>query len=323
VVVENFVIVVGGALVILALAEAVIRYTLRLARHFGLSGSFVGLTILSIGTSLLEIAIHVMGSMHILRAPATMDTMSALLIGNNIGSDIFQQNVVLPVVGLIGTVVVVRRQLAVEVGALVAASTLLLLACLGGTITRLEGVLLAGTYVAYLVALGRREPRRHIGMRARLRPATLAAVSGAIVLGFVAMAAVAQPVVAAAGELVAALPLSASMFGVLVLGICAALPELMTALVSIRKGQRDISVGILIGSNVTNPLLSVGLGAMISGYTVPAVAVLYDLPVKIGTGVLIYAFLYRRADLSRGEAAVLLLAYAAYVAVRWLWFPRD
>jgi cation:H+ antiporter len=97
----------------------------------------------------------------------------------------------------------------------------------------------------------------------------------------------------------------------------------MTALVSILKGQRDISAGILIGSNITNPLFGAGLGALVSGYTVPAVIVVYDLPVKLATGALLYLFLWRRADLSRLEALVLMGLYAGYVVLRGLWFPAD
>jgi cation:H+ antiporter len=320
----DFATVIGGALAILVLAEVVMRQTLRLAAHFGLSGSFVGLTILSVGTSLVEIITHVVGSIHIVWQPELMNTLSALLIGSNIGSDIFQQNVVLAIVGLIGSVVVVRRNLTVEIGGLIAASLLLWVMCLGGMITRLEGLLLTLTYFAYLVVLWRREPneRPAIGYR-RLRPALLAITIFAITTCFIGMAVVADPLLAAATRLVAQLPISASLFGVVILGVCTALPELMTALVSIAKGQRDISAGILIGSNITNPLFSAGLGAMISGYTVPSVIVAYDLPVKITTGALIYVLLWRRSDLSRAEAVVLIAIYLGYILARGLLFPQD
>lgn len=320
---SDFLIVLGGALLILGIAELVIRLTLRLARHYGLSGSFVGLTILSVGTSLLEITTHVVGSIHILREPQSMNTLSGLLLGSNIGSDIFQQNVVLPAVGLIGTVVIVRRKLLMEVGALIAASALLWLACLGGVVTRLEGALLVGAYLGYLGYLGRNQRTEAAATHHPLPPTQMPLVIGSIILSFAAMALVADPVLGAAERLVAHLPLSASLFGVLVLGICAALPELATALVSIFKGQREISAGILIGSNITNPLLGAGLGALISGYTVPAVIVSYDLPAKIFTGALLYLFLWRRADLSRTEAYVLLASYVGYALLRGLFFPED
>jgi cation:H+ antiporter len=323
-VIVDFFIVIGGALAILVLAEIVIRQTLRLAAHFGLSGSFVGLTILSVGTSLVEIITHVVGSVRIVWQPELMNTLSALLIGSNIGSDIFQQNVVLAIVGLIGTVVVVRRNLTVEIGALIAASLLLWSTCLGGMVTRLEGLLLMLTYLAYLYVLWRREPNERPAVAPRrLRPAVLTAAGLAIAICFAGMAVVADPLLAAATRLVAQLPMSASLFGVVVLGVCTALPELMTALVSIAKGQRDISTGILIGSNITNPLLSAGLGAMISGYTVPPVIIVYDLPIKIATGALLYVFLLRRSDLSRVEAVVLIAIYFAYVLARGLFYPQD
>lgn len=323
---SNFSLVIGGALAILALAELVMRHALRLSRHFGFSGAFAGLTIFSIGTSLLEIMIHIMGSVQILRAPRDSATLSALLIGNNIGSDIFQQNFALPLVALLGTVAIRKRNLRLEVGGLLAASTLLWLMCLGGGITRLEGVLLVVAYVAYLAYAGHDQSRHgphHADHDGRLGRGGLARCWLAVIAGFVCMAVVAEPVVAASTRLVAALPLSASLFGVLVLGICAALPELMTSLLAIAKGQREISAGILIGSNVTNPLFSMGLGAAISGYDVPVVTVLYDLPVKIATGLLIYLFFWRHAGLRRPAALLLILAYAAYLVGRGMYFPED
>jgi cation:H+ antiporter len=321
--VVDLAIVLGGALLMLAIAEVVIRLTLRLARHYRLSGSFVGLTILSVGTSLLEIMTHVVGSVRIVQQPEQMNTLSGLLLGSNIGSDIFQQNFVLPVVALLGTVVVVRRMLLLEVGALIAASGLLWFACLGGVVTRLEGALLVLAYAAYLYVLGR---NRHTETPLLHDPLARHQALGAVVLVvlcFAGMALIADPVLGAATRLVALLPMSASLFGVVVLGVCTALPELMTALVAIYKGQREISAGILIGSNITNPLLGAGLGAMISGYTVPDAIVAYDLPVKILTGALIYVFLWRRQDLSHSEAFVLIALYFAYVAGRGFLFSAD
>ena len=319
----DFAIVLGGAAAILAIAELVIRLTVRLARHYGLSGSFVGLSILSIGTSLLEIMIHVVGSVHILRDPAATATLSAMLLGNNVGSDIFQQNVALAIVALIGTVGVVRRQLPMEVGGLIAASALLWLAAFGGVITRVEGVLLVLAYATWLTGLARTEANSTRALHHTLPRGRAPAFGALIALCFVAMALIADPLLGAATRLVARLPMSASLFGVLVLGICAALPELMTALVSIRKGQREISAGILIGSNITNPLLAAGLGATISGYTVPAVLVAYDLPVKIVTGALLYALLWHRSTLNRHEALLLIGLYVGYVLVRGALFPGD
>ena len=130
-------------------------------------------------------------------------------------------------------------------------------------------------------------------------------------------------VVQSAEFLVSQLSISASLFGVLMLGVAAALPELSTALIAAHKHKKDISTGVLIGSNVTNPLLGLGLGALISGYAVPNVVIFYDLPVKIGMALLIFYFLYRNEKLNKWEALILIKLFIVYLAVRGYFFPID
>jgi len=146
---------------------------------------------------------------------------------------------------------------------------------------------------------------------------------GLIVLCFVLIAVVSDRVVGAAERLVEMLPLSASFFGVLFLGMATALPELSTALVSISKGEKGLSAGVLIGSNVTNPLLGIGTGAMISQYSVPNVVTLYDLPVKILTAVVLYVFLLYQENLTRREALTLIVMFLLYLVARSRLFPED
>lgn len=316
-------IIAAGVVIVALLCEVVIRESLALAQRFNWSGAFVGLSILSIGTSLPEILTQIAGSISILRTPATLHTMSGLMLGSNIGSDIFQQNFVLPLVALIGGVTVAHRRREEELGGLIAASGLLWLFALDGRLARWEGAVLALAYLAYLALLTRVErpsharPRPHAPRRHLLLAICLLAAS------FAVMAVATIELVAAAERLVSRLPLSASFFGILVLGIATALPELAAALLSILKGERGISSGILIGSNITNPLLGIGLGSWLSTYTVPSVVILYDLPVKIATAALIYAFVFRSLRLNRVQSVALILLYLGYLAVRQQIFPAD
>jgi cation:H+ antiporter len=323
-VLADFLIIFAGIAVILLLGEVVIRNAMELARIFHLSGTFIGLTVLSIGTSIPELLAHVVGSVTILRQPANMDAISGLLIGTNIGSDIFQQNLVLPLVGLVGTVLVVRKNLVAEVGALVGAAVLVWVFCLGGNVSRVEGAILVVAYAAYLVFLARDNHLvEHVAKNGTRSKRRIALASTLIILCFAIMAVVTERVVLAATGLVDLLPISASFFGVIVLGVAAALPELTTSLISIAKGDKGISAGILIGSNVTNPLLGIGLGAIISRYTVPDVIVLYDLPVKILTAALLFVFLWRHEDLNKKEAITLIGLFFVYLYARQVWFPLD
>lgn len=316
-------IIAAGVLIVTLLSEIVILESLALAQRFNWSGAFVGLTILSIGTSLPEIMTQIAGSVTILRQPSTLNSISGLMLGSNIGSDIFQQNFVLPLVALIGSIVVARRRREEELIGLIAASTLLWLFALDGLLARWEGVVLALAYLAYLVYLARAE--RPANTRQRQHDSRRHPLLALIILvaSFAIMAAATIEVVAASERLVSRLPVSASFFGIVVLGIATALPELATALLSIFKGEREISSGILIGSNITNPLLGIGLGSWLSTYTVPSVVVLYDLPVKIATAALIYVFVFRHLRLNRMQAIVLILLYLTYILVRQQFFPAD
>lgn len=320
----DLLIIVVGIAGILFLAEVVIRNAVELASYFRLSGSFIGMTVLSIGTSVPEIMSHIVGSLEIVRHPESMNTISGLLVGTNIGSDIFQQNFILPVVALVGTVIVVRAQLHDVMAGLLGAAVLAWLFCLDGQISRLDGGVLLLAYGGYLFYLLKRDSLLGASIReesASGRTALLSAVI--IIISFAIMAVVTEYVVVTSTELVAILPISASFFGVVFLGVATSLPELTTALVSMHKGKKDISVGILLGSNITNPLFGIGIGAIISTYTVPDVTVVYDLPVNVITAVLLYIFLLRSETLTKKEATVLLLSFFVYIYARWLWFPAD
>lgn len=320
----DMLIIVAGIAGILFLAEIVIRNAIELANYFALSGSFIGLTLLSIGTSIPEIMSHIVGSLEILQNPQSMQAISGLLIGTNIGSDIFQQNFILPVVGLLGTIIVFRNQLNDVMAGLLGAAILAWLFALDGTISRIDGAILILAYGGYLLYLLKQDKQHQAPLENNVISRKKAMLSTAIILiSFTIMGVVTEYVVVASTELVALLPISASYFGVIFLGVATSLPELTTALVSMYKGKKDISVGILLGSNITNPLFGIGLGAIISTYTVPNVIVLYDLPVNIATAILLYIFLLRREDLTKKEAIILLFSFFIYLYARWLWFPTD
>jgi cation:H+ antiporter len=140
---------------------------------------------------------------------------------------------------------------------------------------------------------------------------------------FAVLSVVADQVVAAATRLVSQLPVSASFFGVICLGVASTLPELTTSLISIVRGQKEIAAGILIGSAVTNPLVGIGLGGLISSYMVPRVVAYYDAPAMILVAGLLYVFLRRHEDLNKAEAVALILLYCGYLLLRFVLFPND
>ncbi|MFH1276532.1 MAG: hypothetical protein ABIH82_05470 [Candidatus Woesearchaeota archaeon] len=326
------IILIIGILIILLLAEITIRSSLRLAHHFKWSGTFVGLTILSIGTSIPEIMTAIVGSIDILKQPSAINAISGLIVGTNVGSDIFQQSFILPVIGLFGMIVVVKKNLFLEVGALVIGTALMWVMVLNGFLGRIEGLILVLVYVGYLIYLGKKQSKKEKLIKHRsnrivekdhFSKKRIASEIALILFGFAFMGLATNAVINSATVLVAMLPISASFFGVILLGVASALPEFTTALITIFKHEKEVSAGVLIGSNVANPLLGLGLGSLISGYTIPNVVRLYDLPMKIGIALLIFFFLWRNEKLNKWEAVVLLVVFFVYLALRQIYFPVD
>jgi cation:H+ antiporter len=312
-----------GVIIVVALAEIIIKYAIEISKHYGLSGTFIGLTLLSIGTSIPEIMTHVIGSINILRDPTQLNTISSLVLGTNVGSDIFQQNFVLPLVGIIGVIVVKKKNLFTEMGGLISAAALVWVFALGGIITRWEGAILLIAYVAYLLYLKMSKISVDFQAKNHLSQRDLALGFSLIFVSFIIISFVADKVLDASTILIKMLPISASFFGIIILGVATALPELTTSLVAVLKKNQDISAGILIGSNITNPLFGIGLGAVISTYTVPTVITLYDLPIKLATAGLLYYFLMKSKRLAKSHAFVLIGLFILYIIVRQIYFPLD
>ncbi|MDP3990509.1 MAG: hypothetical protein Q8Q01_04880 [archaeon] len=320
---NEFLMVIAGTAIIVGLAELIIKKSIQLAEHFHMSGTFIGLTLLSIGTSIPEIITHIMGSSQIVKNPSLMNTLSGLLLGTNIGSDIFQQNFVLAVIGLLGAVVVIKKNLNPQVGVLIGSAVLVWLFSLNSFISRAEGLILVVAYIAYLIYLKTSKISEQFNAINRLAPRQVWFAGILILICFGIMGFVTNEVLTAATILVRALPISASFFGVILLGVASALPELTTSLIAVLKKKRDISAGILIGSNITNPLFGIGLGALISGYVVPDVIIFYDLPIKIITAFLIYYFLWKNEGLNKKHAIILIALFFIYLIFRQIYFPVD
>lgn len=115
-----------------------------------------------------------------------------------------------------------------------------------------------------------------------------------------------------------------SLIGVVTLGVASAMPELITALAGIRNKETGISLGALIGSNITNPLLAIGGGALVSTYYVPRPLVLWDLPWETLTGAILWVVLwFSNGKLKKWAAVYLMVLYFVYLFTRATFFAID
>lgn len=315
---------VAGIVLLIFTAEYVVDKLLRIADYFGVSDTFMGLTVLSIGTSLPEISSHLVASGGILLGALDYKIASSTVLGANIGSDVVQQTFVLGVVVfLVGALTFTKDFLLKSYSVMVGTHLLTLILAWDGTLSRLDGFVLLVSFLVYMAFLYREEKdgkeKKAPNHNGNIVLVILLALVGLLVL-FLSSLLVLQTT----EHVVEMTGLGGSLIGVMTLGVASALPEMFTAVMGVRKKAMGISVGTLIGSNITNPLFAIGIGALVSGYFVPEPLIYWDLPMETITALLLFVWLlFRGRRLRRLGATYLILLYVVYVAVRIIFFAVD
>ncbi|MCU0520046.1 MAG: hypothetical protein MUF84_05060 [Anaerolineae bacterium] len=318
-------------------AEFAVRKLIGLAGYFRLSTTFMGVTVVSLATSIPEIAAHLTASVGILAGAVDYNIASAVVLGANIGSDVVQQTLIMAIVVLLAGKLVYHRYFLAKTMLPMVAATLLCLA-LGWDrhYSRIDGMILVGSYIAYLYYLYVDE-RKHYdpldngfdenGDAPEGAPSTGKQAWRAVGIAlacFAVTVASAMVTLSITEVIVVRTGIGGSLIGVLTLGVASALPELITAVSGIRRGDTGIPLGTLIGSNITNPLVAIGVGAVVSTYWAPGPLVLWDLPWQAITGAMLWAYLwFHRGTLGKRGALYLIALYFAYVTLRSAFYAVD
>ncbi|WP_323192565.1 hypothetical protein [Halostella sp. PRR32] len=327
---------VSGELLTLVSIGAVALYTLvtaasraidrllALAEYYDVEEALVGLTILAVGTSLPEIGSHFIASLGILSGALDYQTTSAVVIGGNTGSSTVQQLLLVGIL-LIGygsldlTETFVRESYLPMLGVFVVTMAL----AWDGTISRLDGLLLVTLYVVYVgVRVIRRERTQTLREPPSVNPRRDAVIAISLLVLVLLSASLMLSVIEAVIDMLA---LGGSMVGIVTIGVAAALPELTIVMDAIRRRSPNVALGTLVGSNIVNPLLGIGIGGAISTYYVPPAIVLWDLPFKLvtGAGLLGWTLYVNDGELTRTEGGYLLGLYFVFVVGRLLLFPGQ
>jgi cation:H+ antiporter len=323
------------ALVVLVLsANTAVKKMVDLAEYFKLSATFMGMTVVSLATSIPEITAHLTASGGILAGTLDYEIGSAIVLGSNIGSDIVQQTLILGMVVWVAGALYFRRYfLWKSMIPMIATSTLCIFLALDGTFSRIDGLILFALFVGYTYYLYVDERRYYSASEKTeeenpapaIKTPGQAWAAGAVTVGMMlATVLAAQAVLGVIERVVSATGVGGSLIGVVTLGVASALPELTTALAGARNNAHGISLGTLIGSNITNPLVAIGLGAIVSTYYVPRPLVAYDLPWATVSGALLLGYLlWHKGRIGRWGAVYFVAMYALYITFRALFFAVD
>lgn len=308
----GFVLLIGGA-------EILVRGAVQLAQAAGVSSLVIGLTVVAYGTSAPELAVTVQS---VYADPPQPD----LAIGNVVGSNISNVLLVLGMAALAAPLAVSRNMVRTGVPLMIAVSGLVWLFGRDGQISRGEGWLLFGgscVYTLVTVIYSRRETRA-AALRndsdqgeaiASPTPRNVARQLALILGGFVLLTLGSRWLVDGAVELALFFGVSELVIGLTVVAIGTSLPEVATSVVAAIRGQRDIAVGNVVGSNLFNLLLVLGLCAAVSpqGVAVSPIALRFDFPIMMLVSLACLPIFLVDFTIQRWEGGLLLFYYAAYL----------
>jgi len=294
--------------------ELTIGGALAIARRHRLSEFFVGLVILSIGSDLPELAVAVDAG---LKGLGGLDA-SGVVVGTAIGSVVAQISFVL---GLAATIsyLTLPRLFVLRHGAVLLGSTLLLFAlAYNGQVSRIEGLVLVMAYSAYVLVLmnGENVPDEAPRTFAGGGPGSWLA----LIAGLAAVIASSELTVTSVVRIAQEFDVSEAVISVLIIGLGTSLPELSISIAAILKKRTELSVGNIIGSNILDTLLPIGIAAVISGVTFERSLLHFDLPFIFVLTALILGFFFTRPGVTRSEGFFILACYGAYVGIKLLHF---
>ncbi len=315
----NFAWFVAGLITLVAGAQFLVRGASKLALSFGISPLVIGLTVVAFGTSAPEMAVSVRSA---------WGGQVDIALGNVVGSNIFSVLFILGLSALIAPLVVAPQLIRQEVPIMLGASVLLFLLALDGSISRVDSAVLFGLLIVYTVFLIRQSRREQqatrdeyameFGATADTWDRHWSAQLGLIVGGLVLLVAGANWLVDAAVAFATALGLSEMVIGLTIVAAGTSLPEVATSVVATLRGERDIAVGNVIGSNVFNILCVLGLSGLVApqALSVAPAMLSFDMLVMIAVALACLPIFFTGHRIARWEGALFLFYYVAYTA--WL-----
>ncbi|WP_256289666.1 sodium:calcium antiporter [Halobellus inordinatus] len=290
----------AGLALLLVGADRTIDAAAELALYYGVPAFFIGVTVISIGTSIPEMTTSIYASVY---------GAGDLLVGNIVGSETAQITLAIGVVAFIARIEAERRNVLVYGGAMILAMVIMILVLEDGEIIRSEGALMMLAYVAFLHDLYSNEGGGEVTKEVAEEQTPPQRAIPWIVAG-IALVVVGGYLMVTNGIAIARLLGIPEFLVGLLTGLGTTAPEIAVAGLAARRGEAGISVGSLLGSNITDPVFSLGIGALVAD-----VAVTNSQTVFVSTGYMlavslaVLGLMYWQRGIDRRGAAVCVLLY--------------
>jgi cation:H+ antiporter len=295
-------------------AEALVRGASSIATMLGISPLVIGLTVVAFGTSSPELAVSI---------KSALSGQANIAMGNVVGSNIFNVLFILGISALIVPLVVSQQLVRLDVPLMVTLSVVVLVLSLDKTLSRVDGVILVTglvTYVWFLIHQSQRETiavreeyAKEFGTERHVKgnwPKNVGLVIGGLVL----LVLGSRWLVDSAVLFAQYLGVSELVIGLTIVAAGTSLPEVVTSVIAAVRGERDIAVGNVVGSNIFNIMGVLGCASMVAptGIEVAPAVSRFDIPVMIVVAFACLPIFYTGGSISRKEGALFLGYYASY-----------
>lgn len=304
---------IAGLVLLVVGAEALVKGASRLAAFLGISPLIIGLTIVAFGTSSPELAVSV---------KAALSGQAGIAVGNVVGSNIFNVLFILGIAALIVPLVVSQQLVRLDVPLMIGLSILLLIMSRDGIFSRMEGLLLVTglvMYVLFLLYQSRKEStevkaeyEQEFGEDTRGKPHWIKNIA-LVVGGLVLLVLGSRWLVDGAVSFAQYMGVSEVVIGLTIVAAGTSLPEVVTSIIAAIRGERDIAVGNVVGSNIFNIMGVLGIASIVapSGIEISAAVIRFDIPVMIAVALACLPIFFTGV-IGRWEGALLLGYYVAY-----------
>lgn len=277
-----------------------------IAAKFGIPQLVIGLTIVAMGTSAPEAAVSI---------SAAFSGSADITIGNIVGSNILNILIILGLSSVIIPIAVAPSTIKIETPFMIAITIVMLLLGLDGVVSLIDGIIflvLFAAYLAYLFRMAKKDKNKD--SNEGTKDISIAKAVIFAIIGLVLIVLGSNVTVDAATKIAQALGVSERFIGLTIVALGTSLPELFTSVTAARKGNADIAIGNIVGSNIFNILFVVGISALIIPVPFDP-KFIFDSIIAIAAGVLLLLCCLWTKKLKRWAGVTMLLGYAAYFVV--------
>lgn len=299
----NFLLLVAGVVVVLWGADRLTDGAVGLAERMGISQLVIGLTVVAMGTSMPEFCVSLVSAIK-----GTPD----LAVGNVVGSNIFNSMLIVGCAALVAPMTILHSTVKKDIPFALVASVALLMACMDGVISRIDGILLLlffGVFM-YFTLHGAKSEENTSADKTPMSPLKAVLL---LLLGLFCLIAGSNVFVDNATAVAHSLGVSDAVIGLTIVAGGTSLPELATSIVAARKGNSSIAIGNVLGSNVFNILLIIGATGFICPMTIEGITSV-DLSMMVISMVLLWLFSFTKYTIERWEGGVLTVLFVGYMS---------